>query len=98
MRGAPPCVLLLGLMAAGCDSPTANPRAVGQLTSERIELNAPDAEPIVEIAVVEGAGVQAGDVVLRILQMIRSALPIRNMNWSRLELPVCQQRETHAAI
>lgn len=40
-------------------------RVVGELTSDRIELTAEVAEPIVEIAVDEGANVAASDVLIR---------------------------------
>jgi HlyD family secretion protein len=40
-------------------------RVVGELTSERIELSAEVAEPIVEILVAEGVAVLAGDILLR---------------------------------
>jgi len=40
-------------------------RIVGELTSERIELSAEVAEPIVEILVAEGVAVSAGDILLR---------------------------------
>ncbi len=54
----------LSLLAA-CDGGNDFNRAVGELTSERIELTAEFDEPIVEIAVAEGQPVTAGQVLLR---------------------------------
>ena len=51
------------LYACGGDEP-AN-RVVGELASDRIELTAEAGEPIVEIAVAEGARVVRGDLLLR---------------------------------
>lgn len=57
----------IGIIAAmslgGCsDEPTAN-RIVGELTSDRIELSAESAEPLVAILVAEGEPVTAGQLV-----------------------------------
>jgi HlyD family secretion protein len=50
--------------AVACDT-AGEPGAVGETASERIELTAEAAEPIVEIAVAEGTPVAAGEVLLR---------------------------------
>ncbi len=52
-------------MLAACDGGKDLNRAVGELTSERIELTAEVDEPIVEIVVAEGQAVTAGQVLLR---------------------------------
>ncbi len=57
-------IFLLAPLAA-CTSPTDEHRVVGELASERIELAAEVAEPIIEILVAEGAAISAGDVLLR---------------------------------
>jgi HlyD family secretion protein len=48
-----------------CDSADDVNRVVGELASDRIELTAESNEPIVEIAVVEGEMVSAGQILLR---------------------------------
>lgn len=53
------------VLLGGCDSSQTNGRVVGELASDRIELSAESAEPIVEMAVAEGAAVTAGQVLLR---------------------------------
>ena len=55
------CVLLL----AACDNDDQNNRIVGELASDRIELTAEAAEPIVEILVVEGDTVERSQLLLR---------------------------------
>lgn len=50
---------------AGCDRGEDGDVAVGTLERDRVELVAEAQEPIVEIAVLEGHAVSAGDVVLR---------------------------------
>lgn len=50
---------------AACDSADNAYRVVGELASDRIELTAESSEPIIEIAVREGAAVATGDVLLR---------------------------------
>jgi HlyD family secretion protein len=55
---------LFALLTA-CTPPDNENRVVGELTSERIELSAEVAEPIVEILVAEGVTVSAGDILLR---------------------------------
>ncbi len=57
-------IFLLAPLAA-CTSPADEHRVVGELASERIELAAEVAEPIIEILVAEGAAISAGDVLLR---------------------------------
>ena len=57
------CVALL--LLAACDAQDANQRIVGQLESDRIELTAEVAEPIIERAVIEGQSVDDGDLVIR---------------------------------
>lgn len=55
------CALLLG----ACDSSSDTNRIVGELASDRIELTAEAAEPIIEILVAEGETVTQGQVLLR---------------------------------
>ena len=57
-------IYLFALLTACTPSDNEN-RVVGELTSERIELSAEVAEPIVEILVAEGVTVSAGDILLR---------------------------------
>ncbi len=58
-------LLLVPLLLAACGGDE-NPNAVvGELASDRIELTAESAEPIVEIAVTEGEQVAAGQLLLR---------------------------------
>ena len=49
----------------GCESSDTPLRAVGELASDRIELSAEFAEPVVEIVVAEGESVTAGQILLR---------------------------------
>lgn len=53
------------LLLSACDSEPAANRVVGELASDRVELTAEAAEPIIEILVVEGETVTAGQVLLR---------------------------------
>ena len=53
------------LFVAACEDADQANRVVGQLASDRIELTAEFAEPIVEIAVAEGVEVKAGDLLVR---------------------------------
>lgn len=53
-----------GLLAA-CDRESASIEIVGQLESDRIELTAEFAEPVIERLVAEGEQVAAGDLVLQ---------------------------------
>jgi len=50
---------------AACDTAVENNRLVGLLESDRIEITAEFAEPIIERAVVEGQEVSAGQVIIR---------------------------------
>lgn len=56
------CVASILLVA--CDSPDANRRIVGQLESDRIEITAEVAEPIIERTVIEGQSVVAGTLLI----------------------------------
>lgn len=62
------CVSLLVsltlLTLVACDARDANHRIVGQLESDRIEITAEVAEPIVERAVMEGQAVDAGQLLI----------------------------------
>lgn len=59
------CLLLcVGLLTA-CTNADTNDRVVGQLASDRIEITADFAEPIIDIAVTEGSPVATGDILLR---------------------------------
>lgn len=53
------------VLLVGCDSADTNLRVVGELASDRIELSAEFAEPVVEIVIAEGEPVTAGQVLLR---------------------------------
>jgi HlyD family secretion protein len=55
---------LLALSLAACGPAENENRVVGEMESERIELTAEVAEPIVEILVQEGARVSAGDILV----------------------------------
>lgn len=57
--------MVAGLIAA-CESDTGDARVVGQLESDRVELVAEFAEPIVERFVIEGETVTAGQSLLRL--------------------------------
>jgi len=56
----------IAVLVAGCWARPDDGRIVGQLESDRIELTAEFAEPIVERLVPEGTPVAAGDVILRL--------------------------------
>jgi HlyD family secretion protein len=59
-------LLLAGVMAlAACENADESGRIVGELASDRIELTAEMAEPIIEILVAEGEAVSAGQVLVR---------------------------------
>jgi HlyD family secretion protein len=58
-------LLMLSLVLAACDAANEDPRVVGQLESDRIEIRSEFFEPIVEIAVAEGQSVSKGDLLLR---------------------------------
>jgi HlyD family secretion protein len=55
----------LFLLLTGCDDGNDERLIVGQLASDRIELTAEAAEPVVEILVVEGEHVAAGQLLIR---------------------------------
>lgn len=59
-----PAVLAVTLSIAAC-ADGEDGRLVGETASDRIEITAEAAEPIVEIAVAEGTPVAAGDVLVR---------------------------------
>jgi len=56
---------VIALVVAGCESEDDRQLAVGQLESDRVELIAEFAEPIVERLVIEGQAVIAGESILR---------------------------------
>ncbi len=58
--------LIAAALAAGCDAEDDARRVVGELASDRVELSAEFAEPIVEILVREGETVAAGQLLLRL--------------------------------
>ena len=59
-------VLVMAVLPlVGCDTEPENIRLVGQLASDRIELTAEVAEPIIEILVSEGESVSAGQLLFR---------------------------------
>jgi HlyD family secretion protein len=60
-----PALLALVSLALACGRDPADVPAVGTLERDRIELVAETDDPIVEIAVVEGATIAAGDLVVR---------------------------------
>jgi len=53
------------LVLTACDGSTDGDRIVGELASDRIELTAEAAEPVIEILVAEGDAVTAGQVLMR---------------------------------
>lgn len=55
----------LALLLAACGGGASDNVIVGELTSDRIELTAEAAEPIVEIIVAEGDAVTAGQILMR---------------------------------
>ena len=57
--------LSLVLLISACDSDLDNGRMVGELASDRVELTAEVAEPIIEVLVTEGEQVEAGQILLR---------------------------------
>lgn len=56
---------LIAVVLAGCGGTDTGLRVVGELASDRIELSAEFAEPVVEILAAEGDAVTAGQIVLR---------------------------------
>ncbi|HEX9852268.1 MAG TPA: HlyD family efflux transporter periplasmic adaptor subunit [Woeseiaceae bacterium] len=67
-RKIPALLLLSAWIAslAACDPSDGNTRSVGQLESERIEITADFAEPIIERLVSEGQPVRRGDALIRL--------------------------------
>jgi HlyD family secretion protein len=67
MKPGVPVFLVLATIAAlsGCDPEDQQSRVVGQLESDRIEIAADVAEPVVQINVVEGQEVPQGELLLR---------------------------------
>jgi HlyD family secretion protein len=53
------------MLVSACDSATDGDRFVGELASDRIELSAEVAEPIIEVLVAEGETVTKGEVLMR---------------------------------
>ena len=67
MKAATRLIVVCSAFAlAACESGEARTTVVGQLASERIELTAEAAEPIIEIAMDEGAVVQHGDLLVQL--------------------------------
>jgi len=58
-------LLATALALTACDSSTDENRIVGELASDRIELTAEAAEPVIEILVAEGEAVTKGQVLMR---------------------------------
>lgn len=58
-------LVLLGTLLGACGSSDDPYRVVGELASDRVELTAEFAEPIVEITTAEGAAVTAGQILVR---------------------------------
>jgi len=58
-------VVVSTLVLSACDSSTETGRFVGELASDRMELTAEVAEPIIEILVAEGETVTKGQVLMR---------------------------------
>jgi HlyD family secretion protein len=67
MKPVVPVCLVLATVAAlsGCNPADGRSRVVGQLESNRVEIAADVAEPVVQINVVEGQEVPKGDLLLR---------------------------------
>ena len=57
--------IVAATLLGGCESADNTGRVVGELASDRVELVAEFAEPIVEILVAEGEPVTAGQVLMR---------------------------------
>ena len=64
-RDAPALALIVLLTCSACSSGSDANRVVGELASDRVELTAEAAEPIVEILVKEGELVSKGQLLLR---------------------------------
>lgn len=56
---------IVAMTLAACDSASDDSRVVGELASDRIELTAEVAEPLIEILVAEGESVSSGQVLMR---------------------------------
>jgi HlyD family secretion protein len=59
-----PLLFAAAILIAACDSAEDGDRIVGELASDRIELTAEVAEPIIEILVAEGEAVAKGQVLM----------------------------------
>ncbi len=59
-------LVLAAVAACACTASETDGRMVGQLASDRIELAAEFAEPIIELPVAEGTPVNRGDVLVRL--------------------------------
>lgn len=57
---------VVAAMVTACDGTADSDSVVGELASDRIELTAEAAEPIVDIAVDEGAAVNAGELLVQL--------------------------------
>ena len=86
-------LLLAPLLLAACGDNENPNRVVGELASDRIELTAETAEPIVEIAVAEGDEVTQGQLLLR--QDARRAL-VRLEELEFREAEFERARQVHA--
>jgi HlyD family secretion protein len=64
-RTSPALLLVLALAFIGCEADDPNHRLVGQLESDRVEITADYAEPIIERAVIEGERAEAGQLLIR---------------------------------
>lgn len=58
-------VLSFALLVGACESESDSDRMVGELASDRVELTAEFAEPIIEVLVAEGEQVTKGQILLR---------------------------------
>ncbi len=82
-------VVLLGLIAGGCDKSADNTVAVGTIERDRLELIAETSEPIVELSVREGQMVAAGDPIVtfdlrRLTAEVHRAEAARDLAMARL--------------
>lgn len=83
--------LAVVLLLAGCTPPP--PQALGTLERDRIALPAPEFEPIVEIAVREGAQVATGDLLVRLDDTrSRAALAAAQADVQRLADALAERR------
>ena len=57
--------IMSAMLVSACDSSTDGNRFVGELASDRIELTAEVAEPIIEVLIAEGEAVAKGQVLMR---------------------------------